>query len=195
MPYYMQKQAGELIGPLTLQIVPGHGPVVPAGAVELPELPELPDPRQGHVWVYHDGQAVELLDSRGTYYRTTTGERVEHTELGELPEGLTTEPRPGPFHVWQDNAWTLDTEAERRARVPPSILMRQARLCLRRNGLLSAVQPAIDALPEPDRTDAQIEWDHSGAVERDRGFVLQIAQALGISDEQLDALFIEAATL
>ena len=79
--------------------------------------------------------------------------------------------------------------------VPASITMRQARLCLHKHGMLAGVQPAIDALPEPDRTAAQIEWDYSAAVERERGFVLVIAQALGITDEQLDALFIEAATL
>lgn len=73
--------------------------------------------------------------------------------------------------------------------------MRQARLCLHKHGMLAGVQPAIDALPEPDRTAAQIEWDYSSTVERGRGFVLTIAQALGITDEQLDSLFIEAATL
>ncbi len=78
--------------------------------------------------------------------------------------------------------------------VPRSITMRQARLCLHKHGMLAGVQPAIDALPEPDRTAAQIEWEYSSTVER-HGFVLTIAQALGISDEQLDALFIEAATL
>ena len=79
--------------------------------------------------------------------------------------------------------------------VPRSITMRQARLCLHKHGMLAGVHPVIDALPEPDRTAAQIEWDYSSVVERRQGFVLTIAQALGISDEQLDALFIEAATL
>lgn len=79
--------------------------------------------------------------------------------------------------------------------VPATISMRQARLCLHAHGLLASVQPAIDALPEPDRTAAQIEWDYSAAVERHRGFVVTIGQALGLDDAQLDALFIEAATL
>lgn len=78
---------------------------------------------------------------------------------------------------------------------PTTITMRQARLCLHKHGLLSGVQPAIDALPEPDKTAAQIEWDYSATVERDRGFVQQVAQALGLSNQQLDELFIEAATL
>lgn len=79
--------------------------------------------------------------------------------------------------------------------VPGSITMRQARLCLHKHGMLAGVQPSIDALPEPDRTAAQIEWDYSSVVERRRGFVLTIAQSLGITDDQLDELFIEAATL
>lgn len=181
-----------LSGPVTIPEIPGLGLVLPANAVELGELPE---PRAGHVWVWRDGEAVELADHRGIYYRTDTGERVEHKELGEVPEGLTSKERPSQFHVWQGDDWVLDEDAERQARVPQSITMRQARLCLHRHGLLDAVQPAIDSLPEPDRTAAQIEWDYSSAVERERGFVLMIAQALGISDEQLDALFIEAATL
>lgn len=79
--------------------------------------------------------------------------------------------------------------------VPHRVTMRQARLTLHAAGLLGQVETAIDALPEPDRTAAQIEWDYSSVVERHQGIALTIAQALGISDEQLDALFIEAATL
>lgn len=102
-------------------------------------------------------------------------------------------------HPQVDEGWIVDgmsfVPPTDRPRVPDSITMRQARRCLRLHGLLDAVQPAIDSLPEPDRTDAQIDWDFSAAVERDRGFVLQVAQALGLSDQQLDDLFIEAATL
>lgn len=106
MPYYIPQQlTGELIGPLQIPVVPGHGVMVSAGAVELDELPA---PTPGHVWVWRDGQAVELADHRGTYYRTDTGERVEHTELGELPDGLAHEPRPGPHHDYVDGGWVLN---------------------------------------------------------------------------------------
>lgn len=102
-------------------------------------------------------------------------------------------------HPQVDEGWIVDGETfvppVVRPQVPDSITMRQARLCLHKHGLLPGVQPAIDALPEPDKTAAQIEWDYSATVERDRGFVLQVAQALGLSDQQLDELFIEAATL
>lgn len=105
MPHYMQKPNGELIGPLQLPVVPGHGVMAPTGAIELPELPA---PRPGHVWVYRDDQAVELADHRGIYYRIDTGARVEHKELGELPDGLATEPRPSPHHDYVDGAWVLN---------------------------------------------------------------------------------------
>lgn len=102
-------------------------------------------------------------------------------------------------HPDVDEGWIVDgasyVPAIARPPVPASITMRQARLCLHKHGMLAVVQPAIDALPEPDRTAAQIEWDCSSAVERHRGFVLTIAQSLGITDEQLDELFIEASTL
>lgn len=109
MPHYMQKPNGELIGPLQLPVVPGHGVMAPTGAIELPELPA---PRPGHVWVYRDDQAVELPDQRGAYYSTASGEQVEHSELGDLPEGLTPEPRPSQHHVWQGGAWVLDEAAQ-----------------------------------------------------------------------------------
>ncbi|RYF72454.1 MAG: hypothetical protein EOO22_10755 [Comamonadaceae bacterium] len=79
--------------------------------------------------------------------------------------------------------------------VPVEVTMRQARLALLGSGKLALVAPAIDALPEPQRTAAQIEWEYSAMVERNRPFVLTLGAALGLSAAQLDQLFIVAATL
>jgi hypothetical protein len=79
--------------------------------------------------------------------------------------------------------------------VPPEVTMRQARLALLNAGLLSAVETAIDALPEPPRTAARIEWDHSNTVQRNNAFVLQLGGLLGLTPQQLDSLFIAAAQL
>ncbi|MBL4833665.1 MAG: hypothetical protein JKY26_06775 [Pseudomonas sp.] len=78
---------------------------------------------------------------------------------------------------------------------PGEVTMRQARLALHIRGILPAVQPAIDQLPEPDRTAAQIEWEYSQTVERDRPFVITLCQLLGIADEQRYELFAYAAIL
>ena len=79
--------------------------------------------------------------------------------------------------------------------VPSSVTMRQARLALLAAGKLSAVAPAIAAMPSPAKEQAQIEWEYSITVERQRPFVLQLGPALGLDSAALDALFIAAAKL
>ncbi len=79
--------------------------------------------------------------------------------------------------------------------VPDRVTMRQARLALHAAGILPQVQPAISLLPEPSRTVAQIEWDYSSEVFRHREFVNMLGTALGLSQEDIDQLFITADTL
>ena len=79
--------------------------------------------------------------------------------------------------------------------VPQEVTMRQARLALLENGLLANVQPAINSLPEPDKTKAQIEWEYSNALQRSNPFVATLGTALGLSSQDLDDLFIQASTL
>lgn len=79
--------------------------------------------------------------------------------------------------------------------VPQSVTMRQARLVLLGAGMLAQVEATIAALPEPDRTAATIEWEYSQEVQRHNGFVAMLGPMLGLDDGQLDALFIQAATL
>ena len=79
--------------------------------------------------------------------------------------------------------------------VPRAVTMRQARLALLGAGKLALVQPAIDALPEPAKSAAQIEWDYSNEVHRNQPFVLQMSAALGLDSTALDALFVAAAKL
>lgn len=79
--------------------------------------------------------------------------------------------------------------------VPQEVTMRQARLALLDAGLLSSVQTAINSLPEPARTKAQIEWDYSNALQRDNSFVTTLGAALGLNEAALDSLFIAASKL
>ena len=79
--------------------------------------------------------------------------------------------------------------------VPQEVTMRQARLALLENGLLANVQPAINSLPEPDKTKAQIEWEYSNALQRGNPFVAVLGAALGLSSQDLDDLFIQASAL
>lgn len=79
--------------------------------------------------------------------------------------------------------------------VPTRVTMRQARLALLGAGKLAAVDAAINGMPEPQRSAARIEWEYSGYVERHKALVQGLAPALGLTSEQLDALFVQAATL
>jgi len=102
-----------------------------------------------------------------------------------------------PVQVWEIVDFTqaelaANLEARRALMV---VTMRQARLALLQQGLLASIQPAIDALDEPHRSGANIEWEYSQEVERNRPFVELLSQALGLTDDDLDALFELAATL
>lgn len=100
--------------------------------------------------------------------------------------------------VWTQSWAVTDAAPElvaerRQALVPRAVTMRQARLALKDAGKLAAVDAAIDALPEPQRSEARIEWEYSTEVQRLNGFVAALGPALGLSSEQIDALFISAA--
>lgn len=81
--------------------------------------------------------------------------------------------------------------------VPASVTARQIRLWLVRHGVsLAQVDAAIDAIPdEQQREECRVEWDYAPYVERSHPMLLPLAQALGLTPEQVDEAFREAATL
>ena len=96
----------------------------------------------------------------------------------------------------KDAAIAADIEAKRKASVPASVTRRQAKQALLLNGLLANVQPAIDAIPDAtQRAMIQIEWDDAQVFERDRPALIALGSALGLTNTQLDDLFIGAAQL
>lgn len=81
------------------------------------------------------------------------------------------------------------------APAPGVVTMRQARLALLSAGLLSLVDGAVKALKGPEGEAARIEWEYAGAVERQWPLVLSLGASLGLTEQQLDDLFLLAATL
>ena len=96
---------------------------------------------------------------------------------------------------WLASGQTVSAPQEPAPAVPSSVTMRQARLALLGAGKLAAVQTAIDALSEPTKTAAMIEWEYSNEVQRHNGLVASLGPALNLTSEQIDTLFIEAAKL
>lgn len=67
-----------------------------------------PQPKLGFVIVRADNSWQYQADHRGTYYSKETGEKVEHTALGELPDNLTVlEPLAEPCK-WNGSEWVKD---------------------------------------------------------------------------------------
>lgn len=79
--------------------------------------------------------------------------------------------------------------------VPQQIDMAQARLALLSRGLLDRVVAEIEAMEEPFRSKAKIEWEFRVTIRRDNPLVLTLGALLGLSADHLDDLFILAATL
>lgn len=95
--------------------------------------------------------------------------------------------------LWDGNTYT--TPPAPPAPVPAEITMRQARLALLGAGKLAAVDTAINAMDEPAKSAAKIEWEYSNTVQRHNGFVAALGPALGLTDAQIDALFSAAQAL
>jgi len=80
----------------------------------------------------------------------------------------------------------------------PSINAAQIRLALFGMGVTSAqVEAAIDAMPGSDmeREAARIQWEYATTFARQHPLVVAIGAALGMTDAQIDAAWLHAATL
>lgn len=76
----------------------------------------------------------------------------------------------------------------------PEVSMAQAVIALSRAGVSEeAVASAIDALPDgPGKTEARIWWARSNVMRRNHPAVALLAPQLGLTEEQVDALFAAA---
>lgn len=80
--------------------------------------------------------------------------------------------------------------------VPVSVSMRQAKRALLAAGLLDLADQAIAGIADDtERRAAQIDWTSATDVRRDWPLVASIAQALGLTDQQIDQLFVAASQL
>lgn len=114
---------------------------------------------------------------------------VEYND-GTPNQNITTLP------AWANNALASWEEANATKPEPepakPSVVsMRQARLALLQVGLLSQVDAAVAAGGEADK----ITWEYATEVNRADALVINLSGALGLTNEQLDNLFILAASL
>lgn len=116
---------------------------------------------------------VESLDFMPNLVKATEG------GIGWLYDGQTFSPPPSPSPV-----------------VPQFVSMRQARLALLQANLLDQVETTLSTISDPvEKQSALIEWEYATTVERKSPWVQTLSTALGLTEEQVDQLFIQASTL
>jgi hypothetical protein len=88
-----------------------------------------------------------------------------------------------------------DEELSRTRALMPVISARQLRLWLHGAGLLEQIPMLIAAMPEPQRTTAQIEWEFSTEYQREHPLVKQLGTALRMTSADMDLAWHQAAGL
>lgn len=80
--------------------------------------------------------------------------------------------------------------------VPQVITSRQLRLQWVMSGHdLSDIDNAINLLPDPHKEIVRINWEYAGTFDRYNDLLLNVADSLGITPEQLDEIFTNASIL
>ena len=99
----------------------------------------------------------------------------------------------GVLGVYLQADWETMRADEMRARnpVPQQVTMRQARLALLKAGLLDDAEAVVTAAGR----EAMLEWEYAAVVERSNPVITIVQQQQGVTDEQIDDLFREAAKL
>lgn len=95
---------------------------------------------------------------------------------------------PSPQHRWDGTEWVAPP-----VYVPQAVSRFQAKAALLNAGLLNQVE-AIIAAPATDAM-TKLAWAEAIEFNRNSPTVLGLAQALGLTDQQLDDLFTAAAQI
>lgn len=100
--------------------------------------------------------------------------------------------RPSNDHYWNNGQWILSNVS-----VPESVSARQIRLWLINNGIqLTQVDSAINSIEDPiTRETVKVEWEYAPYVERNHPMLVPLAQALGLTEQQIDQAFIVAQNI
>lgn len=79
--------------------------------------------------------------------------------------------------------------------VPQIVTARQMKKALAITGKLAMIEAYINSMAEPNKTLVGIEFRESNEFQRNNAILNQMAPLLGLNQEQVDELFVLAATL
>lgn len=97
------------------------------------------------------------------------------------------------IQVWSSRDFTEAEKAQRRQGMVVS--MRQGRLAILNAGLMTNVETILNAMESPEKEAALIEWEYSTTFKRLSPLVVSLGPQLGLTDDQIDALFDQAKDL
>ncbi|EGM3167542.1 tail fiber assembly protein, partial [Salmonella enterica] len=150
--FNLRSDTNEFIGAGDAYIPPHTG--LPANCTDIAP-PDIPSSyiavfdSETQTWSLHE-------DHRGeTVYDTTTGNQVYISELGPLPENVTSVSPDGEYQKWDGKAWVKDEAAEKAAQ------LRQAeetksRLLQMASGKIAPLQDAVDLDEATDKEKASL---------------------------------------
>lgn len=121
------------------------------------------------------------------------GDRVVGTATDEY-QGINSMIAPGDFDETIMDLYRVVNDSLVKT-CPERVSMRQARLALHRRNLLQTVSESLAALPDPQKTEAQIEWEYATEVVRASPLVMSLASALNLTEKEVDELFFLASSL
>lgn len=144
--------------------------IVPSASTEI----EPPSDEQGKVTIWNGTDWVQINDVRGEWF-DASGNIILVNDIRYDVTGLS---KVKPV------VQTIVT----------SVTRRQGRRALLQAGLLNQVEAAIDSIQdELTRESMRIDWQDATEFKRGDNTIKTLATALGLSDEQLDQLFIDAS--
>ena len=112
--------------------------------------------------------------------------------LAEVPAGLAVE----QGWSWDGATFAPPPEPEPVPPTIPDITRRQLRHWLLAQGITdTTVRGAINALPAEVRAGALIDWEDSTVFQRQHPLVVGLGTALGFTEEEMDAGFIQAVDI
>lgn len=121
------------------------------------------------------------------YWITPDGSYYEGEFVAE--GSIAVSKRPSQFHIYVNDEWIYSAELKRASMLPLSAF--QVRKVLTQFGLRANVEAAILQADQATK-DA---WQYANEFYRNNPILLGMAQALSITDEQLDAMFEQGVLL
>jgi hypothetical protein len=80
-------------------------------------------------------------------------------------------------------------------KIPQEVTQRQARLALLKAGLLDKINEFVAKAEGKEGESMRIEWEFADVISRTHPLIVSLAPALGLTQEQIDKLFVEASVL